>query len=36
MLTPPLRRRGCAPRRRPRARRALSGTVCLLALAGTA
>ncbi|MGX1115229.1 hypothetical protein RKD37_000592 [Streptomyces ambofaciens] len=35
MLTPTLRRRGCAPRRRPRTTRALSGTVCLLALAGT-
>lgn len=36
MLTPSSRRRGSAPRRRPRTTRALTGTVCLLALAGTA
>ncbi|MEU9642424.1 hypothetical protein [Streptomyces sp. NPDC048188] len=36
MVIPSLRRRGPAPRRRPRAARALSGTVCLLALAATA
>ncbi|MFG2679676.1 hypothetical protein [Streptomyces sp. NPDC048392] len=36
MLTPSLRRRSSAPRRRPRTTGALSGTACLLALAGTA
>lgn len=35
MLTPSSRRRGSAPRRRPRTARALTGTVCLLALSGT-
>ncbi|MFI7392833.1 hypothetical protein [Streptomyces tendae] len=36
MLTPFPRHRGPAPRRRPRTPRALTGAVCLLALAGTA
>ncbi|MFD4258962.1 hypothetical protein ACFWR9_15370 [Streptomyces sp. NPDC058534] len=36
MLTPPTPRPGSVPRRRPRSTRALTGTVCLLALAGTA
>ncbi|MFC7934793.1 hypothetical protein ACFU2J_00930 [Streptomyces sp. NPDC057387] len=36
MLTPSSRRRGSAPRRSPRTARALTGTVCLLALAGAA
>ncbi|MER6169330.1 hypothetical protein [Streptomyces violaceorubidus] len=35
MLTPSSRHRGPGPRRRPRVTRVLSGTVCLLALAGT-
>ncbi|MFE0413868.1 hypothetical protein [Streptomyces tendae] len=36
MLTLSPRHRGSAPRRRPRTTRALTGTVCLLALAGAA